>query len=716
MAQLNWREVTAPDFSTSLEGIRMFSGLLDKAFGGARETLNDMDQSISARVNKDVLAQLVGIQDPNNAGDAVQAILAGTDTRRLSGETLGAMMERPGQVVTQANNKLGFDKTKYAWDRELKRNEILDAASPEIRAWQTALRTNDPKQIAAAESALSAKVGGLSGNDLINFLGDASGMERDSLGNMSARQSYNQSGTRFAWDKEDRAFGQSMEGMMGRIAAGAITKEDARLAMDSDFRAGRINDRQYYQGLKMLDGMGFQDLGSYGGAPGGSYSGDSYGAPGSYDNYVVTLESGGNPNAANSASSATGLHQFTDKTWLNTVRQANPAWAQGMSREQILAQRSNPQRSAEMEGVLRQSNAKALQDNGLPVTNANLYATHHFGAGAGVEFARAPNNTPIESILSPAQIAANPYLKGKTKGQVIANWDSRTGGSSMASALIGNAANAGQQTQTAAASMEQNAGNSLPQRFFEVANSTETPRQVAVRLAKDNPAVNVDWMEQKIIELQNGVSQGPGNRKKVNAAMVGIAIMDNLGGQAAQGGILGSWMPDMFDRNAVGSDLVVNTDAASAALQDYSTGKMDDTIMANTYRAGASQNTQAAQANLTAANNRLAAKQEAMRRRGITDPNLLAREKQDVAIAEAQLAEAQRLENAPGNRLQGQDPPVQWPKFAPLPAKGNAPAPQKTQPKGGANYIPGWGPAPAPPSQVQWPDKPQKRKYDYTRR
>lgn len=149
------------------------------------------------------------------------------------------------------------------------------------------------------------------------------------------------------------------------------------------------------------------------------------GSVGDYGRYLVALESGGDPTARAATSSATGLHQFTAGTWLDTVAASSPAWAAGLSEAEILEARTDPAKSAEMEAVLRSQNAAALTRAGQQATNENLYAAHHFGQRGGVAFARAAGDTPIESILSADQIAANPYLAGLTKDEVIANWASR---------------------------------------------------------------------------------------------------------------------------------------------------------------------------------------------------------------------------------------------------------------------------------------------------
>lgn len=150
--------------------------------------------------------------------------------------------------------------------------------------------------------------------------------------------------------------------------------------------------------------------------------------PSDFTTYRRVLESGGRADAKNPNSSATGADQFIESTWIETVNKAKPAWAEGLSREEVLALRTDKEKSAEMANVLAQENAAALQRAGLPVTNETLYAAHHFGSAGGAKFARAAGDTPIEDILTADQLAANAYLRGKTKDEVIANWNRRAGG------------------------------------------------------------------------------------------------------------------------------------------------------------------------------------------------------------------------------------------------------------------------------------------------
>lgn len=173
----------------------------------------------------------------------------------------------------------------------------------------------------------------------------------------------------------------------------------------------------------------------------GAEIGQSLVAPGGgYSQYVQRrrqLESGGRADVPAKGSSALGIDQFTSGTFLRVVKRYMPSLAEGKSDEQILSLRTNVNVSGRAAVALDQENAAALQKAGVPVTEATLYAAHHFGARAAVAFGRASMDTPMSSILAPDQMRANPYLNGKTKAQTLQNWQRRAGLDGSAAVAIG---------------------------------------------------------------------------------------------------------------------------------------------------------------------------------------------------------------------------------------------------------------------------------------
>lgn len=139
-----------------------------------------------------------------------------------------------------------------------------------------------------------------------------------------------------------------------------------------------------------------------------------------YADRVISLESGGDPNAKNPKSSAAGPGGFTDATWLGVARQHFPATAQ-MGDQALMSLRTDKDFSRQMVKAYAQDNAGALSDAGLPVTAGNLYAAHFLGAGGATKVLSADPGTPLASLLPAQVMTANPSLKGQTAGVFAAN-------------------------------------------------------------------------------------------------------------------------------------------------------------------------------------------------------------------------------------------------------------------------------------------------------
>ena len=141
------------------------------------------------------------------------------------------------------------------------------------------------------------------------------------------------------------------------------------------------------------------------------------------------LESGMRPDARAQTSSATGLYQFTNQTWLATLKQHGPThgldWAssaitQNRSggftvadpaiRSRILGLRTHPETAAVMAAELASDNGDYLQSRiGGSPQDVDLYLAHFLGAKGAGDFLTAMQADPNQAAapLFPFAAAAN---------------------------------------------------------------------------------------------------------------------------------------------------------------------------------------------------------------------------------------------------------------------------------------------------------------------
>ena len=166
------------------------------------------------------------------------------------------------------------------------------------------------------------------------------------------------------------------------------------------------------------------------------------GADFSYLLKTARQESSLDPKAKATRSSATGLFQFVEQTWLKTLKESGPQL--GLSRyaaavvetkagrydvpdpamrEEILRLRSDPKIASLMAGALTKSNAATLSDAlGRKPDAADLYIAHVLGANGAAGLLRNSQSNPEipASALCPEAAKSNPALffdpaSGKSK-------------------------------------------------------------------------------------------------------------------------------------------------------------------------------------------------------------------------------------------------------------------------------------------------------------
>lgn len=156
---------------------------------------------------------------------------------------------------------------------------------------------------------------------------------------------------------------------------------------------------------------------------------------GSDEALTVQRESGGNPNAKNPNSSATGTHQILEGTWNEFADRAGVPRVGPNGPDP----RKDPDLSSRMYKVISGAYNGELARHNIPVTNANAYAAWFLGPGDAPKVLTAPDETPLANIVSPATMQANAFLRGMTVADFKRNIEqSHGGGTADASAETGN--------------------------------------------------------------------------------------------------------------------------------------------------------------------------------------------------------------------------------------------------------------------------------------
>ncbi len=200
------------------------------------------------------------------------------------------------------------------------------------------------------------------------------------------------------------------------------------------------------------------------------------------------LESGLNANAKAGTSSASGLYQFIDSSWLSVVKKhgadAGLGWAanaiqpgangkltvaDGATKSAILALRNDPAIASMMAAEHAADNKTALQGTlGRAATGTDLYMAHFLGLGGATKFLSAMQANPGASAASlfPAAAGSNRNIFYDANGSARSLSDiyqrfgdklgagasdtltgaTGTGGSSSASALMAQALSMGDST------------------------------------------------------------------------------------------------------------------------------------------------------------------------------------------------------------------------------------------------------------------------------
>lgn len=138
MSILTWRDVAAPDFSSSLAGVRTASQMFNDALSSAQSGLNTYDKSQTDKASNAIMLAAMGARDPATFDPT--AYTAGVDPRRINADTLNFLANRRSTLLNQAHEALAntelsntIDKDQYEFGRTKDANAAMDAADPILR-------------------------------------------------------------------------------------------------------------------------------------------------------------------------------------------------------------------------------------------------------------------------------------------------------------------------------------------------------------------------------------------------------------------------------------------------------------------------------------------------------------------------------------------------------------------------------------------------------
>lgn len=144
---------------------------------------------------------------------------------------------------------------------------------------------------------------------------------------------------------------------------------------------------------------------------------------------IVGVESAGVATAKNPYSTALGLGQFVEGTWLDLIRRHRPELAGNRSERELLELRKDPELSRFLTSRYVEENSSILARKGLAVTPGALYLAHFAGPGGAVAILTAPENANAAEVIANVDsrlsrdkiVTGNPFLKNFT-ARDLKNW------------------------------------------------------------------------------------------------------------------------------------------------------------------------------------------------------------------------------------------------------------------------------------------------------
>lgn len=423
--------------------------------------INVSADAFGAQVGRGLQEIAGGINSAASAFEARDALKAEADARQALQDYRGVVRSglydpQTGYLSQTGENALGENRQRTHENLASARDEIVSGLSPAAR--RIFSQSADALDNSAQDSTIRHEGVQLRGFTMESFEASAQGYLEDAL--LHANDDTKFSSNMEAAERELRAAaalqGTAPEqvelqvealrssGHGGRVVALARTNPVQAYEYLEANRESMSADQydELHRGLEpaYLQGVAREWVSTQNGDSviTGTADVDQYGVPA----WISGPESGGrsdarpiDPSTGERLSSALGRVQFIDDTWMRYVNQMKPAWAEGKTREEILAMRSNPRAEGEIYRAFRADNQAMLRNMGHEVTPRNEYMMHHLGPKVTGALLKANPNASFKAVLTQTLgeaeasrwVQANKWMAGRTAGGAVVYFQKRVG-------------------------------------------------------------------------------------------------------------------------------------------------------------------------------------------------------------------------------------------------------------------------------------------------
>lgn len=144
MPPLTWRNVDAPSFAGSLDGLRTASTMLGNATRSGIDMIDTFKQTNEEAADRAILNRAMAIDDPAAyAAAKANGTLVGADGSNASLGTLRELDKRPDMLLNRAVTQQNYDQTGWVNNRTRDRDARWTAAASDIALANTLARDNN---------------------------------------------------------------------------------------------------------------------------------------------------------------------------------------------------------------------------------------------------------------------------------------------------------------------------------------------------------------------------------------------------------------------------------------------------------------------------------------------------------------------------------------------------------------------------------------------